>query len=270
MRTNFHTHTYFSDGHNTPRQMIEEAIAEGLVAIGFSEHSYTPAQIGSCMPMSGAEPQFSEVRALGEEYRGIIAVYEGIELDSDSVLPPLEYDYVISSVHQMTRDGVTLALDNGVAEERRIIDEWFGGDFAGFAREYFETVVNHARNSASDIVGHFDVITKYSIFDETDKRYREYATDAVRELIKTNRTFEMNTGAIARKYRTTPYPADFIVDEIARGGGRILVTTDCHYRERLTSGMDVAEALLPLHGFIKNENADLNAKVRGIEIWEAK
>ena len=37
---NFHTHTRYSDGHDTPREMIGEAVSRGFTALGSSDHSY--------------------------------------------------------------------------------------------------------------------------------------------------------------------------------------------------------------------------------------
>ena len=37
-----HTHTTYCDGKNTPEQMIQSAIRQGLSVIGFSGHSYVP------------------------------------------------------------------------------------------------------------------------------------------------------------------------------------------------------------------------------------
>ena len=60
----------------------------------------------------------------------------------------------------------------------------------------------------------------------------------------------------------------FIIDEIKKGGGRFIITSDCHYRERMTVGFDVAEKLLTVHGLRKNPDGELNNIVRGIDIWE--
>ena len=79
---------------------------------------------------------------------------------------------------------------------------------------------------------------------------------------------EINTGAIARGLRTVPYPAEFILDEIKRLGGRIIVTSDCHFRDKLTTWFDEAEAHLLSKGFLKNTSASLNEKIGGVEIWE--
>ena len=40
---------------------------------------------------------------------------------------------------------------------------------------------------------------------------------------------EVNTGAIARGYRTAPYPAPFLLSEWRATGGRVILTADAHH-----------------------------------------
>ena len=268
LKSNLHTHSIFSDGHNTPREMIEEALSHGFDALGFSDHSYTPAQ-GDCAVTPGTEQiRAAELRALGKEYAGRIRIYDGIELDAHSVLPAADYDYVIASVHELTAGGSIVEVDNGRDNQKNAIDTFFAGDTSKFALEYFALLTDHVKKSRPDFVGHFDLPTKYSLVDESSPAYIDAALTAVREIVKYCPTFEVNTGAIARKLRTVPYPAGFIIDEIKECGGRFIVTSDCHYRERMTIGFDAAEELLAAHGLKKDPEGELNAKIRGIEIWE--
>ena len=37
-KTNYHMHTTFCDGKNTPEEMVQEALARGFTTIGFSSH----------------------------------------------------------------------------------------------------------------------------------------------------------------------------------------------------------------------------------------
>ena len=37
-----HTHTTYSDGRDTPEEMIKEALERGLMCFGISDHSPTP------------------------------------------------------------------------------------------------------------------------------------------------------------------------------------------------------------------------------------
>ena len=267
-KSNLHTHSIFSDGHNTPREMIEEALSHGFDAIGFSDHSFTPAQ-ADCAVTPGTEiSRAQELKALRAEYAGRIRVYDGIELDWHSEKPDMDYDYVIGSVHELNFGDTVVQIDNGRDNQQASIDECYGGDPVKMAIDYFENLTDHIRVNRPDFVGHFDLVTKYSLADESDPRYVEAAVTAAREIVKICPTFEVNTGAIARKLRTVPYPAAFIMDEIKKGGGRFVITSDCHYRERMTIGFDTAEEMLSAHGFVKNPHGELNSRVRGIEIWE--
>jgi histidinol-phosphatase (PHP family) len=59
----------------------------------------------------------------------------------------------------------------------------------------------------------------------------------------------MNTGAIARGYRSTPYPAPFILKEIKERGGRIILNSDSHRATDLTCAFDESLELLRANGF---------------------
>ena len=50
--------------------------------------------------------------------------------------------------------------------------------------------------------------------------------------------FEINTGAISRGYRTEPYPAGWIVEELCRRGRKRILSSDCHTRENLLFGFE--------------------------------
>ena len=64
--------------------------------------------------------------------------------------------------------------------------------------------------TGADIIGHFDLVTKFNelggYLDLSDPRYVRAWKAAVDALLSYDRPFEINTGAISRGYRTTPYP----------------------------------------------------------------
>ena len=39
MKSNYHTHTTFCDGRDTPEAMVEAAVERGFDVLGFSSHS---------------------------------------------------------------------------------------------------------------------------------------------------------------------------------------------------------------------------------------
>ena len=95
-----------------------------------------------------------------------------------------------------------------------------------------------------DIVGHWDIISKNCektfLFDETDKRYQGYAPDCFYALKDKISIFEINTGAISRGYRTTPYPHPFLLREMAKTGVWVIISSDCHNKNFLTHGFTTA------------------------------
>jgi len=264
-KSNFHTHSIHSDGHNTIREMIEEGIARGFTSIGFSDHSYSVDSDYS-IRYGMEEEYFAEVRSLADEYRGRIDVYCGIEYDVRSNNNYDGCDYRICSVHELVRDDKMGPIDLSAEHQIKMIDEMYGGDSIAMCRDYYRVITEHIKNSKADIVGHFDLVTKYGIVPEDHPDYVDAAVGAMREITKYCDVFELNTGAIARGLRKVPYPAPFLMRELKRIGARVIITSDCHYRERLTVWFDDAEAYLESFGFKCDENASLGDVVRGVQI----
>ena len=82
--SNLHTHSIYSDGAHTPREIVEQAISQGMSAIGISDHSYTFFDTRYCIAEEKNLQYINELRALKEEYKGKIDVLVGIELDAFS------------------------------------------------------------------------------------------------------------------------------------------------------------------------------------------
>ena len=71
-------------------------------------------------------------------------------------------------------------------------------------------------------------------FDKNDK----INDAALEKLIKHNIPFEINTGAIARGYKKTPYPSFELTKYIAKLGGKFILSSDSHNKNSLCSGFD--------------------------------
>ena len=133
------------------------------------------------------------------------------------------------------------------------VRDFFGGDHYAYAKRYFHTVAETADLHDPTFFGHIDLVAKYNeggkYFDESDKRYRNAALEAVEALIPKGKPFEINTGAISRGVRTTPYPAPFILKEIHDQGGRIILSGDSHTAEGLLCAYEQATELAKSCGF---------------------
>ncbi len=227
--SNLHCHTIFSDGKNTPEEMAEAAIALGLSAIGFSDHSHTPTDSTYCITSANVPVYKRTIRDMQQKFAGRIEVALGLEQDAMTVLDDREdYDYILGDVHYVTGGGRLWHVDHDAAEQKQCIDEAFGGSWLKYAKAYFDAYVEGVTRMKPDILGHFDLVTKFGFVDESDPAYRAIAVEALHAALAVTPVIEMNTGAISRGYRTLPYPADFLLKEIRAAGGEITLCSDSH------------------------------------------
>jgi histidinol-phosphatase (PHP family) len=229
---NLHTHGTFCDGKDDYESTVKRAMELGFTSIGFSGHSYMSYSPAYSMSVEGTEEYEKTVRALAKKYEGQIDVLCGIEFDMYSEDPLIGYDYIIGSVHYPKLDGKYVGFDRSADEVQSVINEYFGGDGLKFAKKFYETVCELPKYAKFDIVGHFDQITKNiekrPFFDTSSKEYRSYALEALHTVAESCNIFEINTGAISRGYRTTPYLEPFLLREIKDIGGGIVISSDCH------------------------------------------
>lgn len=247
---NLHTHTTYCDGKNTPRELIEQAISLGFDTLGFSGHSFTSFDREYCMSREGTRCYRDEIRRLTREYKDKIRILLGIEQDYYADDPALGFDYVIGSVHYMEKSGVYIPLDLSPENFAENLAHYWGGDAYAMCRDYYTLLSQVVGQTGADIIGHFDVITKFNegcrFFDENDPRYRHAAMEAADALLATGKLFEINTGVMARSWRTVPYPAPEWIRYIAARGGQFVLSSDCHQKAFLDY---VFDSLYTEYGF---------------------
>ena len=152
----------------------------------------------------------------------------------------------------LTEDGYR-NFDTKLEGTLAFVDNYFNGDSMAFAKTYYETLSKIPERGNFDIVAHFDIITKYNeqhpFIDTDSKEYMSYAFGAIDALAGKIPFFELNTGAIGRGYRSTPYPCMPILKELAAKGFGAVITSDCHNKLQLDCYFDEARELLSEAGF---------------------
>jgi len=251
-----HTHSTFCDGKNTMAEMAAAACAAGVKYYGFSGHIHTPcpSDIGVCMEADMTAYR-AEAERLRQEYADRMEILLGIEWDTYSDLPVPEWvDYWIGSVHNL-QDPVTgtyYTVDSDPEQLALGCRDLGGGDYLALAECYFREVVRVAEMKPT-ILGHIDLVTKLNtgnrFFDEEAPRYQMAALEALHTADPTATLLEINTGAVARGYRKTPYPALFLLKEWRAMGGQIIVTADAHTAAGVLYGYDQAIELAKSAGF---------------------
>lgn len=266
MLTNYHTHTTFCDGNNSPEEMVLAAIEKGFSALGFSGHAYAPYGLDFCMHQT--EDYIKEIKTLKEKYKDKIEIYLGTEEDMFCKADRVRYEYLIGSAHYVFKDGKYYSLDYNREKTEEAIKA-FGGDKLALAEEYYKTFCEYIVERNPDIVGHFDIITKFDEIGEPmfseDKGYQKIALKYLKEAIKSDCIFEVNTGAISRGTRKTPYPSLELLHTLKKENARIILSSDTHSVKTLDCAFRETRELLLDVGF-KEQYALLEGKFQKIKL----
>ncbi len=242
------THSLFDDGTASPEDMVKAAITGGLWSIGFSGHSPLPGSVWTVRPEKLAD-YFSQTRALQRKYRGILSVFCGLEWDVVTELPSEPTDYVIGSRHSLGSGSEVFDVDHNPQTTENGVARLFDGDYEAAEDAYYAGLAPLLDEPRVSIVGHFDLITK---FDEERKIFRyapPAALDMMEKLVKAGKIFEVNTGAIVRAGRRTPYPSVPLLQALHEMDGKVTLSSDSHRTDTLGFGFEEQLRTLRRCGF---------------------
>ena len=158
-----------------------------------------------------------------------------------------------------SEDGIYIYVDYGAEAIRWAAETIYNGDQLAFAEAYFRDGSRIVSATDCDIVGHFDLLLKFNdregLFDEKAPRYIKARDQALERIFEDFRlkhmtpVFEVNTGAMARGYRSAPYPSADSLREIRERGGQVMINSDCHNARYLDYGFSEARKLVLDTGF---------------------
>ena len=257
LSSNIHTHSTFCDGENTIEENVIKAIELGFESIGFSSHAYTGFDFDECgIKKENIDNYFNELERVKEKYKGRIKIFKGLELESrvlKDVRPTIDnrLDYTIGSVHMINIDNKYYSVDYTPDIAAKAIELTSPLEYA---KLYFEELASFAEDTPFDIVGHFDLITKFNekkhLFSENDE-YRNLALSYLERIARTGKIFEVNTGAMKRGWKSIPYPAPFLLERLNELGGKIIITSDAHNKDGLDYAFNDALTIVKKAGFKK-------------------
>ena len=260
--SNFHTHTVFCDGKDTPEDMVKQALALGFKGLGFSGHMDPDIHMD-------IRKYFTEIHRLQNKYRDRIEILCGVELDI--LYDPASArgaDYLIGSTHFLdVPSEVPMSVDSSEEHMSKLCREYFGGDYYRLSRAYYDLEAQVYDRLHCSFVGHFDLVTRFNdsmhFLDEADPRYWKPALEAMEYLVSEGVPFEINCGAVNRNRKKEFYPNHFLLKKLREMGGEILINSDAHQKELLNSAFDLAVKEAVACGFThvnvlkKNEHEEI-------------
>lgn len=242
-KTDYHTHSRFSDGESFPEDYIEPAIRNGLKEIGFSEH-LTLFRDKLNWSMSGTEvkPYVKSIRALATKTKEIkvrtgleVDYFPGKEKEIGSFLADVELDYIIGSVHYLGDSTVDMGPEF-----------YHGKNIDNLFEVYFEQVIAAAASGLFDIIAHCDLIRIYGFRPSSDPEYlyRKMARSfKIHDVV-----FEINTNGrnrpIADFYPDRRFLRIFREEDVP-----VCVNSDAHMPSRIGQYFDEAYQLLRSTGY---------------------
>lgn len=249
MLTNLHTHCTYCDGKSTAEEVVLSAIEKGFDSLGFSSHGFTDFDQRFCL--KDYDCYISALSALREKYKEKITIYIGVEEEAGCSVPRERFDYIIGSMHYFLRNGRFYSIDGGLDCFKECV-ALFDGDPCKMAQNYYETFCQYILDRKPDIIGHFDLITKFDELEPmllNDPIYRAIAAKYINIAADSECIFEVNTGAIARGVRTGVYPSEELLHILKKRDARITISSDSHRADTLDCRFTETRHLLRDIGF---------------------
>jgi len=270
---NLHTHSVYSDGKSQPREIVEEAIRQGLTTLGFSEHSPLPFDNNFSVKSADMPRYVAEIAQLKEEFKDKIDIYCGLEADyltgfsEPFVVTKEKYhlDYLIGGVHLVV-DKVPELVEgpSSLADQIWFIDgpkwevydeglqKFFDGDIRRAVRRFFEQSNEMIENEPFDIIAHFDKIKMHNrdrYFHEDEPWYRKLALETLDLIREKGLIMEVNTRGIYKKRYNGFYPSPWLMEEACKMHIPAIVSADAHHFSEITLEFDHAEEALKRAGY---------------------
>jgi histidinol-phosphatase (PHP family) len=260
---NFHTHTFYSDGHDTPEAFIKQAIALGMKALGFSDHSPLPFSNKFSLKDSELQKYRDEVRSLAKQYQNELQIYLSIEMD---YIPGLSMDfctlqqqagldYVIGSVHLVGRhDMENLWFTDGpdVAVFDAGLKHFYGGDIRKAVTAFYHQTNEMIETQQFDVIGHWDKIKMHNqnrFFTEDERWYKQLAFETLELIASKGLIAEVNTRGLYKKRSETLYPSQWLLEEMCQSGIPVIISSDAHLPSELQLEFDIATQAIRNAGY---------------------
>jgi histidinol-phosphatase (PHP family) len=261
---NFHTHTFYCDGHASPETFVVEAIRREMSAIGFSSHSPLPFNNDYSIKENRIQEYKTEILRLKEAYKEQIEIYLALEFDyipgiSDDFnfyKKSLGLNYTIGSVHlvKSAHSSSLWFLDGPEINYSHGLSHIFKNDIRLAVKSYYVQITDMILTQKPDIIGHIDKVKMYNrgkFFSEDEKWYIDFSEKTLEAALSAGSIIEVNTRGIYKKKCDSLYPSISLLQKIHQLNIPITISSDAHAPEELTGYYPETISILKDIGFKK-------------------
>ncbi|MDP5171406.1 MAG: histidinol-phosphatase [Bacteroidia bacterium] len=274
--TNYHSHSHYCDGVHAPERYVAEAIEREFCAWGFSSHAPVPFACKWTMPEDRLDEYLNEVSDLKRTYEERIQLYAGLEVDFvpgitgparlRALAPSL--DYLIGSVHFVDAfaDGTPWEIDGRHELFLEGLHQIFGGNIEQAIERYYALITEMVETDAPDVVGHLDKIIIQNeggaLFTGKEAWYQAAVRRTLGIIKEKDLIVEVNTRGMYKGLIKEPYPAQWMLREMAAMQIPITLSSDAHHPREINGAFPETAQMLREAGF-----HDLHILYDGV--WQA-
>lgn len=265
-RFSYHNHTTFSDGQNTPEEMIAKAIDIGFTEIGISDHLIVHKNIKQSPSWdmmtqnNGTHIYQKDFADCLEKYKkhcdhlrklslkNNIKIYIGFEVDFFTYdgwleefkyfLSQIDYDYVLSGNHFLYEDECKTILNIhkslGDIYDRDYIGRLIGGHFCNIRKA--------VESGLFKFIAHLDYVRKMGEDFCRPSDYWAQKMSVLDALATCNVGLEISTKGL-RKVGDY-YPCKEIISETSKRNIKVVISDDAHRTDELGYKFNEAEETL--------------------------
>lgn len=259
MKCNYHTHTTYCDGKEEMKAYVQKAIELQFDHLGFSAHAPILKENNFSIQKDEIPNYIADIEKYQLEFPNI-KLFKALECDYiPGLTHPFDFftehfnlDYLIGGIH------LVKAQDNQVwfidGSKRQIYDDglskFFQNNIQKGVTAFWEQTYEMIETQKFDIIAHMDKIKMHNqkrFFTENEKWYRDLVDHAISLIHKNNIIVEINSRGLYKKRCSEFYPADFILEGIAKKNIPVVISSDAHKSEELSFFYD--EAITKLKSF---------------------
>lgn len=277
---NYHAHSHFSDGQESPESYLKNAIRQGLIAYGFSDHAPIPIPNFGAMQLDQLSDYLSAIDTLKEKYGERIQVYKSLEVDyipdiiniQSSHIQTAALDYTIGAVHFIDKKegGIPWGFEGSAENFDKGLQEVFNGNILNCVSRYYQLIREMVTDYCPNIVAHLDRIKKQNqdeqYFSEREQWYQSEVIKTLEVIRQSDVILEINTKGYYKGEIEDMYPSKWILDTAHEMGIPFIIGSDAHHPDDITKGFKYAVRLLRSMGvkttkiFIDNEWQEVTIK----------
>ena len=245
---NYHGHTFYCDGKESPETYVKKAIKLGMRVLGISSHAPVGFKTDWNMEPVKLPDYLGELSALKDKYQDSIKLLSSMEVDyipgeagpAHARIASANLNYVVGSVHFVEgySDGIHFSIDDSTNDFERGLKEIFNGDIKRLVKRYFELQKEMLANEPPHILGHMDKIRMHNrnrfFFDEQADWYLDQVKSTLKLAAEKGVVTEINTKYLERAGFSFPSRDHF--GWLAKENIPVTLSSDAHHPDKLLSG----------------------------------